>query len=79
MWLQDNVKDTLPAVKHSQGYTIRGTNHPEPRVSGKEKVILYKYRNITLTYSVFIILGNKFSFINIISIGGGGNSVSVIT
>lgn len=37
MWLQDNVKDTLPAVEHSQGYTVCGTNHPEPCVSGREK------------------------------------------
>lgn len=62
MWLQDNVKNTLPAVEHSQGYTIRGTNHPEPRVSGKEKVILYKYRNITLTYSWGLSL--RLSYIN---------------
>lgn len=72
VWLQNNVKNTLPAVEHSQGYTIRGTNHPEPRVSGKEKVILYKYRNITLTYIVFIILGIKFAIIIICYINSRG-------
>lgn len=37
MWLQDNVKNTLPAVEYPQRYTVRGTNHPEPPVSGREK------------------------------------------